>query len=76
MLLRSSPLPSVLEEPGPGLFGVRVRSDSSARHRWEIAGRSGGMIATRVGGPLTGRGADILVIDDYCENSDEAAFQT
>ena len=27
------------------VFGVRLRGESSARHRWEIAGHSGGMLS-------------------------------
>src|SRR5512142_293920 len=34
------------------LFGVRVRGESSARHRWDITGHSGGMLTAGVGGPL------------------------
>jgi site-specific recombinase XerC len=44
----------VLEEHGEALFGVRVRSDSSAAHRWDLAGRTGGMVTAGVGGPITG----------------------
>jgi predicted phage terminase large subunit-like protein len=58
------------------VFGVRVRADSAARHRWEIAGHDGGMLTAGVGGPLTGRGADVLIIDDPIKNAEEAHSQT
>jgi hypothetical protein len=60
-----------LEQHG-AMFGVQVRDDSSARHRWDIAGHAGGMVTAGVGGPLTGRGADVLIIDDPVKNAEEA----
>lgn len=54
----------ILTEYGPTLFGVEVDPTSSARHRWDIAGRSGGMLALGVGGSPIGRGADLLLVDD------------
>jgi hypothetical protein len=57
-------------------FGVRVRAESSARHRWDITGHSGGMLTAGVGGPLTGRGADVLIIDDPIKNAEEAHSAT
>jgi hypothetical protein len=51
---------------------VRVRDDSSARHRWGLAGYAGGTVTAGVGGPLTGRGADVLIVDDPIKNAEEA----
>lgn len=62
----------VLEEYGPGVFGVDVRADSSAANRWDLVGHEGGMITAGVGGPITGRGADLLIIDDPIKNREEA----
>ena len=62
----------LLEEHGAGLFGVRVRDDSSAADRWEISGHVGGMWTAGVGGPITGKGADVLIIDDPVKNDEEA----
>jgi predicted phage terminase large subunit-like protein len=58
------------------LFGVRVRGDSSAASRWDIQGHEGGMITAGVGGPITGRGADLLIIDDPIKNAEEAQSET
>ncbi len=66
----------VLEEHGRSLFGVEVRSDSAAANRWDIAGRRGGMITAGVGGTLTGRGCDLLIIDDPHKSAEEAQSQT
>lgn len=54
----------ILTEFGPDVFGVEVDPTSSARHRWDIAGRAGGMLALGVGGSPIGRGADLLLVDD------------
>jgi hypothetical protein len=65
----------VLEGKGGELFGVGVSRGSSAANRWDIAGHLGGMVTAGVGGPITGRGADLLVIDDPVKNAEEAASE-
>jgi hypothetical protein len=40
----------LLEEHGSDLFGVRVRQDSHAANRWEVADHNGGMTTAGVGG--------------------------
>lgn len=60
-----------LEEYGPA-FGVRVRDDSAAANRWQIEGRRGGMKVAGVGGSITGRGANVFLIDDPVKNAEEA----
>lgn len=62
-----------LEECGQEVFGVKIRPDSSAANRWDIEGRLGGMITAGVGGPVTGKGADLCLIDDPVKNYEEAA---
>ncbi len=61
---------------GREVFGVQVNPKKSASHNWGILGRRGGMIAVGVGGPLTGRGADVLIIDDPVKNHEEAQSKT
>ena len=61
---------------GPLLFGVAVRSDSAAADRWDIAGRKGGMLAAGIGGSITGRGADLLIIDDPVKSVEDAMSET
>ena len=58
-----------------GLFGqegIEIRDDSKASNRWDIVGHDGGMVTMGVGGALTGKGANLLVIDDYLRNSEDA----
>lgn len=62
---------NLLEDHGR-LFGVAVSKRSSATHRWDIEGHDGGMTTSGVGGPITGRGAHLLIIDDPIKNDEEA----
>jgi predicted phage terminase large subunit-like protein len=45
------------------IFDTRLREDSQAAGRWETA-QGGEYFAAGVGGAITGRGADLLIIDD------------
>ena len=61
----------------PVLSGTRVDPDSGRRDRWDIVDASGsqtggGMRTAGSDGPLTGKGADLLVIDDPVKNAEEA----
>lgn len=58
-------------------FGLNgIRSDVKGASDWLVAGRTGGMRTAGVGGPITGRGADLLIIDDPVKNAEEAISQT
>jgi predicted phage terminase large subunit-like protein len=66
----------ILEEWGEELFGVKIRSDSSASNRWDIVEHEGGVNTAGVGGPITGKGAHVLIVDDPVKNSEEANSKT
>jgi predicted phage terminase large subunit-like protein len=66
----------LVEEYGPELYGLSIREDSSAANRWDIVGHSGGMVTAGVGGPITGKGAHCLIIDDPIKNWEEAQSPT
>lgn len=53
------------------LVGISIREDSSAAHRWETPA-GGGMVTAGIGGPITGRGGDLVIIDDPVKNWEEA----
>jgi predicted phage terminase large subunit-like protein len=53
-------------------FGLRLSDDMNQVGAWTIHGHRGGMYAMGLGGTITGKGAHILVIDDYCKNREEA----
>jgi predicted phage terminase large subunit-like protein len=66
----------LLEEHGSSMFGVHVRQDSHAANRWDLADHAGGMTTAGVGGAITGRGADLLIIDDPVKSVEEAESET
>lgn len=53
------------------IIGARIVEDSRAAHRWETT-HGGGMTTAGVGGPITGKGAPILICDDPIKNAEEA----
>jgi len=82
---------NILEAVGQPVFGVNVAEDARARNLWEarlswtpeegdlfdwVAAEGGGMITAGVGGPLTGKGADLLIVDDPVKNREEADSPT
>lgn len=57
------------------ILGIKIADDSHAADRWNTS-LGGGMFTAGVGGPLTGRGGDLLLIDDYVKNAEEAYSPT
>lgn len=64
----------IVREHGEAL-GVQLRRDSQAVHRWRTP-QGGGYLAVGVNGPITGRGADFLVVDDPTKNRAAAESPT
>lgn len=56
------------------LFKTKLRDDSKSKAKW-LTQEGGGYTAVGVGGAITGRGADILIIDDPIKNREEAESQ-
>lgn len=67
---------STLNEWGEKLWGTQLSRESRAVDRWGIEGHRGGLTAAGVGGPITGRGAKVAIIDDPFKNYEEAASDT
>lgn len=67
---------NLFQDVGPELRGLELSEDSSAVGRWGIQGHRGALIAAGVGGPVTGRGARIAIIDDPIKNQEEANSPT
>lgn len=61
---------------GPQHFGIQIDPKRAAKNNWEILGRRGGLISAGVGGPITGEGADLLIIDDAIKNQEQAISPT
>lgn len=62
----------VLEEYGLDLYGIEVDRASRSAKRWDIVGHEGGMQTAGAGGAITGKGANLLIIDDPIKNHKEA----
>lgn len=63
----------IVQEHGKWAFDIGVRLEPRAADWWQIAGHDGVMVTAGVGGALTGKGADLLIIDDPIKNSEQAA---
>jgi predicted phage terminase large subunit-like protein len=55
----------------PGLK-MAIAADNGSASEWQIAGEEGGLVSVGVGAGLTGRPADLMVIDDPIKNRKEA----
>lgn len=56
-------------------LGLAMTRDSSAANRWTLTS-GGSMVTAGVRGPITGRGADLVVCDDVIKNFEEAYSPT
>lgn len=63
----------VFEEHGETLWGPRARlvPGVESQNEWELVG-GGGVLATGLGGSVTGRGAKLVVIDDPFKGVDDS----
>lgn len=57
-------------------LGLRIRNDLAAQHEWQLAGHDGGVYAAGIGGALTGRPLDLLIVDDPFKDRVEADSPT
>lgn len=57
-------------------LGLEIRRDTSAANEWQLEGHEGGMITVGIGGGLTGRPVDVLIIDDPFEDMQQAESET
>lgn len=54
------------------IFDIKTDESSRAVDHWRIGGHRGSLIAAGVGGPITGHGAMLGIIDDPIENYEQA----
>lgn len=58
-------------------LGLRVRDDTAAAHEWQLDGHDGSVYCVGIGGALTGRPIDgVLIIDDPVKGRAEADSET
>jgi len=56
-------------------LGLRIREDLAAQHEWELDGHIGGVYSAGIGGAITGRPVDVLIIDDPIKDREQADSQ-
>lgn len=79
----SRKIQEIVRSPDFGMLfdGLRIMRNNESVERWGLADKTGrrtggGVLAAGVGGPITGRGAHILLIDDPVKNREEAESVT
>ena len=55
--------------------GLPLREDSKSKTHW-LTPHDGGLFATGIGGPLTGHGFELMIVDDPHKNREEAESPT
>lgn len=55
---------------------LAIASDNGAVHEWQLAGHEGGVLSVGIGAGVTGRAADVMVIDDPIKDRKEADSET
>lgn len=63
-------------EFGQKLFGISLSASQATKTNWNLAETEGGMVSAGIGGVITGKGADLLIIDDPIKNRQEAESAT
>lgn len=53
-------------------LGMALASDNGSASEWQLAGHDGGLVSVGIGAGLTGRPADLMVIDDPIKDRKEA----
>jgi predicted phage terminase large subunit-like protein len=66
----------VFREMGPELWSLELSQASSSKSTWESEGHHGQMNAAGVGGPITGKGAHLAIIDDPVKGWEDAHSRT
>ncbi len=60
---------------GPSLFGIGVSQEVRSKRSWQTT-TDGALEAAGINGDIIGRGADLLIVDDYCKTAAEARSET
>lgn len=57
------------------IFATRLRADERAKAKW-VTEAGGSYTSVGIGGPITGRGAHVFILDDPIKNREEAESKT
>ncbi len=63
---------NLISEFGNEYFGITLSDSSHSAGSFDIENHNGGMSCVGAGGPITGKGADLFIIDDPIKNDEEA----
>jgi predicted phage terminase large subunit-like protein len=63
-------------EEGSLDLGLRLRMDTWAADRWQLEGSRGGVYSVGIGGAITGRPGDVVIVDDPFKDKAEARSPT
>ncbi|TCN51809.1 hypothetical protein EV641_109200 [Rhodococcus sp. SMB37] len=63
---------AITGQPVEDLLGLRLNPASTSVSAWQVAGGKGGYKAVGLGSSVTGKAADLLIVDDPYKNMQEA----
>jgi len=58
------------------LYDLGIEKDRATISSWQVAEHRGALHTAGIGGTITGRGAHLLILDDYLKNREEAESET
>lgn len=64
-ILESRPVQTLFPE-------LHLSARDRSVHSWQVEGQTGRVTATGLGGSLVGKGGDLIDLDDFCKNREEA----
>lgn len=53
-------------------LGIQLDKTTQSKSNWRLEGHRGGMSTAGAGGPITGKGADLFIIDDPFKSNEDA----
>ncbi len=56
--------------------GMWIDPEKSATDEWRVRDSVSSVYAQGLGGSITGKGGNLIILDDYCKNAEEAESQT
>ena len=73
---RSKDVRALQQTWGKELFGTSIDPDHNKVSEWRILGHRGGLLAVGIGGLITGKPGDWIIIDDLIKNDVEARSES
>lgn len=69
---KSKDVRALMQTWGLELFGKSIDAAHNKVGEWRVKGHIGGMLSVGVGGLITGKPGDVIIIDDLIKNDEEA----